>query len=224
MFKNNNTYFIFILCLLLNLIFYENLVKAAEDRSTKTFYLNDNQSISGTLSWDNELLGPGDKLVTEFYIANDKDFSCFLKGIKIDGRLYGKDKRILTEEDIEYKNYIESASMSFYCEGKMIYSGKIQEELAFNLTGDDSIQLSENDKRKFSIEYSLDEEADKSLMGMQHKFNIDFNFSADDGAPTLVQTGSIIDMKIIFGLGALMLIVGVVILVNIKRRVHKEVS
>ncbi len=223
-------YVAFSLIILFGSIIYGNSVKAYEGNPIKTFYLGDNQTISGTLFSDDILLGPGDKLSKEFYIENNKDFKCFLKDITIDSKFYGRNMELLKDTDIEYKNFIKNASISFYCEDKLLYSGSVKKYLDFNLLGNDAVEINSNDKKKFYIEYSLSEDADKSIMGMQHKFNIDFHFSADDitsvdnsKTPTqetggrLIQTGSIIDLKVLMIIGTLFCIAGVVVFLSRKK-------
>lgn len=220
-------YFAFLLSFLFSFIYFNYSIKAAEEDTIKTFYLNDQQSVGGTLFSDDELLSPGDKIAKEFYIANDKEFKCFLKDILIDGKLYGSNKNILKEDEIAYKNYIKNSFITFYCEGKLIYSGNVQESLAFNLIGDDIIDIDKKSKKRFYIEYSLSENADKTVMGMQHKFNIDFNFSSVDpngidhsetttidkvvGGGHLVQTGSILDTKLLIVIGVLISVLGILL-------------
>jgi hypothetical protein len=196
-------------------------VKANKNTPEKVFYLNNEQSIKGTLFTEDELIGPGDKLLKEFYIINNNSFKCFLKSIDLNGKLYDKNRNILNKDSNEFKNYMKNSRISFYCEGELIFSGNIDEILNISLTGDDSIEMIENGKKKFQVEYSLDKNADNNTMNMEHKFDISFNFSADDSqvidkgvSGGLVQTGSFIDIKLLLVLGSLLCIIGVMFLAN----------
>lgn len=230
-----NSWRVFLCVLLLSLFSFPRVtIKANDNSQEKVFYLNNNQSIEGTLFTSDELLSPGDKLIKNFYIANDNDFKCILKSIIIDGKIYNNQGKLLKKEDTEYQNFIKNSKINFYCEDKIIYSGNVDEVLTFNLADENSTDIEKGSKKKFKIEYSLGKEADESTMGLQHKFNINFNFSAvdaaviDEGGGTtiekgvlggnLVQTGYFMDTKVLLIAGSLLCITG--LLLFIKRKAN----
>ncbi|MBK5240643.1 hypothetical protein [Clostridium sp.] len=219
---------VFIISLFFNIIIFSTFVSANENIPEKVFHLNSDKSINGTLFTSDELIGPGDKLVKKFYIANDNNFNCFLKQIVIDSKFYNKNNVLLKKDNPQYLNYLENLSISFYCEENLIYTGKMDENLKLNFTGDKSIEIENSGKRKFTIEYMLSSDVDKIVMGMQHKFDIDFNFDKANASVTdfnkkpiaekvvtgsvLVQTGSIIDTKVLIICGSILIILGIMFL------------
>lgn len=235
LFKNKSIFAIFSLIFLVNFIFSKSYIMAEAQNTEKVFYLNEHQSIDGTLFTSDELLGPGDKLNKEFYIANNNNFKCTLKSISITGKIYNEKKKLLAKEDTEYQSFIKSSQMNFYCENEIIYSGNVDETLIFSSKDGNSVDLEKNSKKKFKIEYALSKEADSSTMGLEHKFDISFNFSGNDPniidkgtdedivviekgvGGSLVQTGSMVDTKVLLGIGSIILVCGLVFSFKRKR-------
>jgi hypothetical protein len=219
---------VFIISLFFNVIIFSTFVSANENTPEKIFHLNNNKSINGTLFTGDELIGPGDKLVKKFYIANDNNFNCFLNQIVIDGKFYNKNNVLLEKDNPQYLNYLDNLSISFYCEENLIYTGKMDKNLKLKFTGEQAIEIGNKDKRKFTIEYMLGSDAGNIVMGMKHKFDIDFNFDSTDATVTdssiptitgkvvkgsvLVQTGSRIDTKVLIICGSILIILGIMYL------------
>lgn len=130
---------------------------------------------------------------------------------------------VLRKDTPEYINYIKNLSINFYCEDQLIYLGKMDEDEILSFIGDQSIEIDQNGRKKFKIEYMLSEDVDEIVMGMEHKFDIEFNFDSMDASKTtiiekvvtgsiLVQTGSIIDTKVLIVCGFVLIILGLMFL------------
>jgi hypothetical protein len=174
--KNKTSIYIAIM-LLICVSFSPYLAKANSSNECEVFYLNDHHSITGTLFGDEETIYPGKTIKKEFYIANNKSFDCYLNGIDISGKLYSIDNKPLNRNDCRYKRYLSSAEVSFLCEDNLIFSGTIEDFLSDSSVIAYQSVIKRNRKKKFSIEYSLDREADSSTMELKHKFDISFRFS-----------------------------------------------
>lgn len=162
--------------LLLCFYAFPGSVKANSNSGDKVFYLNDNQSITGTLFGEEESIYPGKQLKREFYIANNKSFDCYLKTIDISGKLYAKGNRLLSVNDSEYVNYVSNARIRFLCEDNVIFSGTIEDFLDDNFRINYYTEIRRSRRRKFTIEYLFDIDADNSTMELRHEFDITFRF------------------------------------------------
>jgi hypothetical protein len=175
--KSVNTYILFSTIFFICFNFFYNPVKANESSTKKIFYLKDNGGNNGSLFTYNELFYPSKKLTKEFYIANNKSLDYSLKEVKLDNKLYGKDREVLRKDSIEYKNFISNVSIKLYCESKLLFSVSLEDILLGNYKINYYTEIQTDNMKKFLIEYALDEQADNTTMGIEHKFNIIFNFS-----------------------------------------------
>jgi hypothetical protein len=189
----------------------KNIVQAEGNLGKKVIYLNQDQSINNTLFDNDKQVSPGDKLVKEFYINNNNKFKSSINSIAIEGRLSDDMGNIVDSNEAKYKDFFDNAIITFYCEGKELFNGTLEEFSKFDMSSENYIVISGNDSIQCTIEYKLNEAAGNSLMGMEYKFDIAFGYSEVD---TIVQTGQMLDFGALILLGSLLCSIGSLIVIR----------
>ena len=203
----------------LAVLFFANVfnitLKAAEDEKKIVYHLTNKGNVNEVLFTGDELVWPGKTLKKEFYIANDNGFQCYIKNIIVDGELKNKEGKKLDKDTIEYKNFMKDAKIIFSYEGKEIFNGSGEEFLSANLLGDNSIAINSGEMKKFAIEFTFDKASSNSTMNLQYIFNIHANIAAAEGTG-LVQTGYLIDDKVLIAAGIIFCLLGVTVILKKK--------
>lgn len=200
---------------------------------TKTIYLNSEGSENKPIFNSQSPISPGDKIRQDFNIYNNNDFKCTLKYLVIDGEFFNQQSQVIDLNSIECVNLMNNSTITVYEGEKQLFKGNLSNFISIDFSDNNFIELDANSMKEFSIEYSLAEEADNSIMGLQYKFSIHTIVSSVDDssivnnintgdkekgitAGSLIQTGYLIDYSTLLVLGSFLWLIGTLTLIKSK--------
>jgi hypothetical protein len=187
------------------MIITSSVVQADSNSDKRVIYLNQSED-KDTFIFNNEMLiSPGDKIIKEFKIINNNNFKSSINRISLKGSLFDNSGNIIDKSKVEYNEFLDNSMLTFYCDGKELFKGNLDEFLSFDLAGEQIIKIGKNESKNCAIEYEISENAGNRIMGVEYKFDMAFDYSE---ISTIVQTGEMMDFKVLIIIGTLLLSIG----------------
>lgn len=173
---------------------------------------------------------PGFEKNKSFYLQNNSTDKCMLNKIKFQISLKDAQGNAITSASDRYKKFVDAMNGTLVCDGKILFSGKISDCIKVDTDFKNEVAIDSRSNIKMDLTFSMNSDADDSLKNLTGSIDISFLFNSLDGSSladsftkkgqlvdSLIQTGSIIDTKVLIILGIAFIALGGFIIIK-KRK------
>jgi hypothetical protein len=224
--KNKNTRKVILigifLCFLLEIGFLYSSVKADSTYSeNNVIFLNDKGEKSAALFNECDgLWGPGTTKSKKFFMENTSRYDFTFENLKVNLGLTDFNNIKIEENNKIYGEFLKSINLVLSDESGVLYEGRFIDLFhGINVNGL-KITVPANSKKLLNIKLTMDKSSGNSLQALIGKSEISVvghSIGNGNGGETLVQTGSILDFKMLIGIGMVIFLVGLFILIKKKK-------
>lgn len=195
----------------------------ADSANSKDFMIiiNDKGGKSAALFTESDgLWRPGTTKSKKFIMENTSRYDFTFENIKADLGLTDFNNSKIQKNNKIYEEFLKSINLALSDESGVLYEGKLLDLFHGIDVNGLNITIPANTKKLLNIKLSMDRSGGNSLQALIGKSEISvvgrsIESGKDNG--TIVQTGYILDFKMLIGIGMVIFLVGLIILFKKKK-------
>lgn len=194
----------------------------ADSANLKDFMIiiNDKGEKSAALFTESDgLWGPGTTKSKKFTMENTSRYDFTFENIKVDLGLNDFNNSKIQKNNKIYEEFLKSINLALSDESGVLYEGKLLDLFHGIDVNGLNITIPANTKKLLNIKLSMDKSGGNSLQALIGRSEISFvghSMGNGNGGGTLVQTGYILDFKMLIGIGSVIFLGGLIILFKRK--------